>query len=90
VAAQWAVARGPFVSSNIVPFLKEGSFDPNAVRAMGEAFDKARKLLHDRGQPGIVQEIIAKRIIEIARTGERNPDKMCQQVLAALGFDRAD
>ena len=48
---------------------------------MGDAFDKARKLLHDRGQPGVVQEIIAKRIIDVARTGERNADRMCKQVL---------
>ena len=57
---------------------------------MGEAFDKARKLLHDRGQPAMVQEIIAKRIIDIARTGERDPEKMCKQALAAFGIERSD
>ncbi len=76
--------------STIIPFLKDGSFDPDTTRAMGEAFDKARKLLHDRGQPVMVQEVIAKRIIEIARTGERNPDKMCTQALAAFGIERTD
>jgi hypothetical protein len=78
------------LSATIVPFLKDGSFDPETVHAMGDAFDKARKLLHDRGQPGVVQEIIAKRIIEIARTGERDPDKMCKQTLSAFGIDRTD
>lgn len=57
---------------------------------MGDAFDQARKLLHDRGQPSVVQEIIAKRIIEIARTGERDADKMCKRVLTAFGIDRTD
>jgi glyoxylate carboligase len=73
-----------------VPFLKDGSFDPETVHAMGDAFDRARKLLHDRGQPSVVQEIIAKRIIEIARTGERDADKMCKRVLTAFGIDRTD
>jgi hypothetical protein len=76
--------------STIIPFLKDGSFDPDTTRAMGEAFDKARKLLHDRGQPAMVQEIIAKRIIDIARTGERDPEKMCKQALAAFGIERSD
>ena len=55
---------------------------------MGQAYDKARKLLHDRGQPAIVNEIIARRIIEIARKGERDPDKLCERVLSAFGMDR--
>jgi hypothetical protein len=78
------------LSSAIAPFLKDGSFDPETTRAMGEAFDKARKLLHDRGQPNVVLEIMAKRIIEIAGTGERDPDKMCRQALLAFGIDRID
>ncbi len=78
------------MSATIVPFLKDGSFDPETVHAMGDAFDRARKLLHDRGQPSVVQEIIAKRIIEIARTGERDADKMCKRVLTAFGIDRTD
>lgn len=78
------------MSATIVPFLKDGSFDPETVHAMGDAFDQARKLLHDRGQPSVVQEIIAKRIIEIARTGERDADKMCKRVLTAFGIDRTD
>jgi hypothetical protein len=76
--------------STIIPFLKDGSFDPDTTRAMGEAFDRARKQLHDRGQPDVVQEIIARRIIDIARTGERDPDTMCKRALAAFGIDRTD
>jgi hypothetical protein len=78
------------VSTTIVPFLKDGSFDPETTRAMSEAFDKARKLLHDRGQPDVVLEVIARRIIEITRGGERNPDVMCKQALATFGIDRTD
>jgi hypothetical protein len=53
---------------------------------MGNAYDSARRALHDKGQPEIVQEIIAKRIIDIAETGERDPDKMCERVLLTFGL----
>jgi hypothetical protein len=55
---------------------------------MCAAFDKARKTLHDNGQPEIVYEVIARRIIALAQQGERNPDKLCEGALMALG-DRA-
>ena len=74
-------------TASIIPFLSEAAFDPDTTQAMGEAFDKARRSLHDRGQPPMVQEIIAKRIIDIAKTGERNSDVLCERALTALGFD---
>jgi hypothetical protein len=60
--------------STILQFLKPGAvFDANATRGMGEAFDTACASLHDRGQPKIVQQIIAEKIIEAASEGERDP-----------------
>src|SRR5580765_2405605 len=58
------------VAADIQPFLKDRSFGADAARVMGEAYDKARRMLHDTGQPHLVQEIIAKKIIDIATTGE--------------------
>jgi hypothetical protein len=52
---------------------------------MGEAFDAACNELHDTGQPAIVQEIMAKRIIAAARTGERDVTRLRDIALAALG-----
>jgi hypothetical protein len=43
---------------------------------MGEAFDSACKELHDTGRPKIVYEAIAKRIIDAARNGERDPVRL--------------
>jgi hypothetical protein len=34
----------------------------------------------------LVREIIAKRIIEVARDGERDPDELCVRAVKALGF----
>jgi hypothetical protein len=70
-------------------FVLAASFDPHVTQLMGEAFELARKALHDTGQPEAVQEIIAKRIIESARRGVRDPRQMCEEALSALGIHSA-
>jgi hypothetical protein len=57
-------------------------------RLIGEAFDAACKDLCDAGQPIVVQEVIAKRIIKAAMKGERDPARLRKAGLAALGYDR--
>jgi hypothetical protein len=49
-----------------------GVFDDATVRAIGRAFDAACKELKDTGQPDVVHEVMVKRIIAAARTGDRN------------------
>ena len=56
-------------------------FDDEATRIA------ACKGLQDGGQPDLVREIIAKRIIEAARKGERDPARLRNAGLAALGYD---
>ena len=51
---------------------------------MGEAFDAAPKKLHSRGQPLIVYETIAARIIVAASKGERDPVRLRNAGLAGL------
>lgn len=75
--------------ADISPFLKGQPFDADTTRIMGEAYDKATRGLHDRGQPALVQEVIAKRIIDIAATGERDPEQLAKRALEALGIARA-
>jgi len=69
----------------VVELFREAAFDPEAVAVLCAAFEKARKSLHDTGQPPVVQEVIARRIIACAQRGERDPDKLCEDALAALG-----
>jgi hypothetical protein len=52
----------------------------------GPKAERACQSLHDNGQPDLVRQIIAKRIIEVARKGERDPDELCARALRALGF----
>ena len=54
---------------------------------MGQAFDCACRSLHDIGQlDTTVKEFIAKRIVELARDSERDPNKLCEHALQTLGF----
>jgi hypothetical protein len=52
---------------------------------MGVAFEAARASLHLSDVSGRVVEIVAKKIIELAKAGEHNPDALCERALAELG-----
>jgi hypothetical protein len=71
----------------ILTFIRKagGVFDDQVTQIMGEAFDRACNELHDKGQPEIVYEVIAKRIVEAVRNGERDPIRLRNAGLAALG-----
>ncbi len=65
----------------ITPFLAGTAFEPDVTRAMGVAFvDACASLgLLDRADPAT--ELIAKKIIELAKQGERDPARMHDQVV---------
>jgi hypothetical protein len=65
----------------ISQFLGNSKFDPETKRIMGLAFEMTRLAfgLADRGD--IANELIAKRIIELAKAGERNPDLLCESAV---------
>ena len=63
------------------------AFDDTATSAMGEAFDKACKSLRSFGTACTAREIIAKRIIAVARNGERDPARLHQQALIPFGIE---
>ncbi len=72
------------------PFLKGASFDAEHVKAMGEAFDSVIRELHDeREQSSVVRKIIAEQIIAIAKSGERDPAKLCEHAKDAIGVRRS-
>ena len=65
------------------------AFDNQATAAMTQAYEKACQSMRDWGQPDILKELIAKRIIDLARRGECDPDQLCEQALRSLGFSEA-
>ena len=70
----------------VARYFQEAAFGPEVTAILGDAFDRAHRSLHDSGQPEIVNEVIAKRIIDLARRGERDPKILCEEALAALGL----
>ena len=58
---------------------------------MGDAYDLARKMLHDKGQPHIVLEVIAQNIItDFTMTGDRDPGRLAQRALRTFGIEADD
>jgi hypothetical protein len=66
------------------------SFSPEEIATMAVAYDVAKKKLHDRGQPQVVNEIIAKRIIDLGKTKALDSKEMAERVLASFGLPRED
>jgi hypothetical protein len=62
-------------------------FDDTATMAMGEAFDHACVSLHRFGRSVTARELIAKRIINAAKKGERSPDRLYRQALKAIRIE---
>jgi hypothetical protein len=65
--------------TDIQAFIRGGVFDPAATEAMGRAFDVVCK-----AKPKASRQLIANRIIDLAKTGERDPIKLSAQVIKEL------
>ena len=71
--------------SKIIPVFKASGFDDEATQILGSAYDIACRSLHSKGQPPVVQAALAKKIIEAAQFGERDPDRLASIALGNLG-----
>jgi hypothetical protein len=63
----------------IRPFLSGQTFDPETARLLGVAFEMARAAI--KCPRDLSDEIIARRIIELAKAGERNVEVLCEAAL---------
>ena len=75
--------------SNIIPFLKNAAFEPNVTAAMGAAFDKVCQLATEQKRPSVDKDMLASRIIELARQGLTDPDALYAETLKTLGLDQS-
>jgi hypothetical protein len=58
-----------------------GVFGPEAIAEMGKILDAAFEKLQDTGEPDVVRERIAMRIMAAAKFGERDPARLLQAAL---------
>lgn len=64
------------------------AFSPEAIQTLIKAYDMALTSLQERGQPDVVREVVAKRIIEAAQRGVVGSASLCADALLALHSDR--
>ena len=67
---------------SITPYLGDFDVDPETKRVLGVALEMTRASLGLADD--LANGIIAKRIIELAKVGERNPDLLCEGALKKL------
>jgi hypothetical protein len=68
----------------IPPFLEGVRFNPEAERIMGVAFEMTCAALKYTKQPDVAHEAVSRRIIELAKNGAHDPDRLCERVLEDL------
>jgi hypothetical protein len=68
----------------LTPFLKGATFDPQAIEAMSAAFEAVCASLQLLNRTDPVTEIVARKVIEVAGTGERDPERIRDLVLLSL------
>jgi hypothetical protein len=76
---------------SIVPLLQQAAFEPEMIETLVAVFESAWQKVEQSGSKlaspayrGPAQEIIAKRIIEMAQGGERNPSELADDAVAYL------
>jgi hypothetical protein len=60
------------------------AFEPDTVKSMTIAFDEAVLSLELADDADPFRYVIAKKIIEIARKGERDPARLCERAIKEL------
>jgi len=65
----------------IQPFLNSENFDLETTRVLGVAFELTCVGLQVGDCADDVKQAIANKIIALAKSGERNPDVLCEQAL---------
>jgi hypothetical protein len=69
------------------PLFANACFDPEATKLIGDVFEEIILSLDRVGRPRVVQEAIARQIIEAVGDGERDRDAIYQRVLAAMALN---
>ena len=75
----------------IVPLLEQSAFDPEFIKTLVSAYEDAWHKVEKSGSTfaspryrRAAQEIVAKRIIEMAQRGEREPTQLAEDAVAYL------
>jgi hypothetical protein len=64
---------------------QQGSFDPADIERLTAAYECALELLRLKDRADPVCELIAAKIIQVYRLGERDPPRTCARAIRELG-----
>jgi hypothetical protein len=69
-----------------MPFSRYSNVDSGLMEAMRAAFHRVREVLQlDCDTEDRLAEIVITKIVELAKAGERDPQRLCDAVLAQMG-----
>jgi hypothetical protein len=74
----------------IRPYLDGQRFDPETIRVMGLAFEMTQVALRIADWHDLANEVVAHRIIALAKAGERDHERLCDKVLKEFGVPQPD
>jgi hypothetical protein len=78
------ILNGVGRSMPISDFLVGQRLEPETRRVVGVAWELARAALHVSDRGDATGAMLAAKILELAKTGEQNPDLLCERALDAL------
>ncbi len=73
----------------ILRLLQNRTFNPEDVEVMVSAFEQALAILALKSRDDPATEQVAKKILKVAETGERDSARICSQAVAELVGSRA-
>jgi hypothetical protein len=68
--------------------IEDQIFEPDLIEAICSAFQRACVALQLQGTSDAFTEIVATKIIELAKAGEFDPERLCSKVLSELSEQR--
>jgi len=66
------------------PLFVDANFDPETISILTDGLEEGWDTLQSIGNRSITREALARRLLELARDGERNPSRLCTTALVSL------
>jgi hypothetical protein len=77
----WQQLKAAIPRNGLLP---KSVFQPDEVKAMAKAFEASRAALGLSNREEAFRKLLARKVVECARTGERDPERLCKLVLLEL------
>ena len=68
----------------IYQFLKDSEFGPEEIKVIAAAYERACEHLELKAKPEHMRQLVAKRVLALAQTGERDPQWISKRVVRDL------